>query len=555
MHQSDADQLARYIETRSPSFRPERLFLDSFPQDVTPSGQQAPSVNKAIDNAIADGRLIINYTGHGGETGWAEEQILTLQDIFSWRNRRLPLFVTGTCEFGRYDDPTVRSGAELTMTSRLGGAIALLTTTRPVTANTNFLLNQAFYQSVFTPIGGIMPRLGDVLRLTKNNSLSGSRNRNFTLLGDPSLRLAYPKAQIVLTRINGRVVTANSSDTLRALQTVTLEGDIRDEQRINTLTDFSGVMRLTVYDKATTQTTRGTESSPMSYQTYTSLIYTGQIKVQQGKFSLQFTVPKDIDYVFGSGRLYAYAVRADSLIDAAGSYNNLLIGGSVIPDSIDKQPPTVALAIDRADVSGDMVRIAGPDVTLVAQLADNRGINLAKSGLGHELTARLNDQEPLVLNENYVATSSDGRRGEMRYTFRGLVPGLYTVRLKAWDINNNSGEGALTFRVSDKPKLAIQVLKTYPNPFYEQTTFELTHNRSGDALDWTVTVFDRSGQQVVTQAGSCSDCPASIQVSTWDGRSDRGLIQNKGLYIYRLTVRSANDGNESTQSGKLILTR
>lgn len=555
IHQSDADQLARYIESRTPRFRPERLFLDSFPQDVTPIGQQAPLVNKAINNAIADGRLIINYTGHGGEAGWAEEQVLTLQDIFSWRNRRLPLLVTGTCEFGRYDDPNVRSGAELTVTSRLGGAIALLTTTRPVTANTNFLLNQAFYQSVFTPINGVMPRLGDILRLTKNNSLSGSRNRNFALLGDPSMRLAYPKAQIVLTRINGNQVAVNRPDTLRALQTVTLEGEIRNEQQTNVLTDFSGTMRLTVYDKATTQTTRGTESSPMTYQTYTSLIYTGQVNVQQGKFKLQFTVPKDIDYVFGQGRLYAYAIRADSLLDAAGTYTNLQIGGSVVPDSVDKQPPLVALAIANADISADIPRIAGPDVTLIGKLTDNKGINLALAGLGHELTARLNDQAPVIINENYTATSSDGRQGEIRYTFRGLASGLYVVRVKAWDINNNSGEGTLTFRVSDKSTLAVQAMQAYPNPFYEQTTLELTHNRSGEALDWTVTMYDRNGQSLRTQTGTCSDCPATVLVSTWDGRSENGTMQPNGLYIYRLLIRSANDGSKATHSGKLILVR
>lgn len=555
IHQADADQLARYIEAQSPVFRPERLFLDSFPQDVTPNGQQAPLVNKAINNAITEGRLIVNYTGHGGEAGWAEEQVLTLKDIFSWRNRRLPLFVTGTCEFGRYDDPTVRSGAELTMTSRLGGAIALLTTTRPVTANTNFLLNQAFYQSVFAPVGGKMPRLGDILRLTKNKSVSGSRNRNFTLLGDPSMRLAYPKAQIVLNRINGRNLTAHQADTLRALQTVTLEGEIRDEQQINVLDDFSGMMRLVVYDKATIQTTRGTESSPMTYKTFTSQIYSGRVTVQQGKFSVRFTVPKDIDYVFGQGRLYAYAVRADSLMDAAGSYSNLVIGGSMTPDTVDSQPPIVKLAIERGDLTGELPSVPGPDVTLIAQLTDNKGINLARSGLGHELTASLNDQSPVILNENYMATSNDGRRGEVRYMFRGLAAGLYVVRMKVWDINNNSGEGTLRFRVSDKPNLAIETLKAYPNPFVEQTTLEVTHNRPGEALDWTLAVFNQNGQRLSTQTGNCSDCAARVPVGSWNGRSDTGLIQHNGLYIYLLTVRSANDGSEATQSGRLILNR
>ena len=176
IHQGDANQLSTLIETRHPEFRPERLFLDTFRQDtIILPGQQAglvteraPKVNQAINRAVEEGHLIINYAGHGGETGWAEEQILTVQDILSWKNSRMPLFVTATCEFGRYDDPNVVSGAELAQLDRTGGAIGLLTTSRPVYASTNYLLNDAFYKAIFLAVEGGFSRLGDVMRATKN---------------------------------------------------------------------------------------------------------------------------------------------------------------------------------------------------------------------------------------------------------------------------------------------------------------------------------------------------------------------------------------------------
>ena len=555
IHQSDADFFARYVETEAPAYRPERLLLDAFPQEVTATGQKAPLMNKAIDEAVTDGRLIINYTGHGGESGWAEEQILTLQDIFSWRNRRLPLFVTGTCEFGRYDDPNVRSGAELALTSRLGGAIALLTTTRPVAANTNFLLNQAFYQSVFAPVNGQMPRLGDVLRLTKNKSLSGSRNRNFSLLGDPSMRLAYPKATVAVTKINSRTVTAGKADTLRALQTVSLEGQIQDPQSGSLLADFSGMLKISLYDKAVNQTTKGTESSPMTYKVFNSLVYAGQVAVKQGRFSIRFTVPKDIDYQFGPGRLVAYAIRSDSLMDAAGSLSQLIIGGSTTVDAIDRQAPAVQLTLNNAVSAETPVRVAGPDVTVRVQLTDNVGINLARNGLGHELTARLNDTTLVILNDYYVATTDDGTKGEVQYTFRNLPSGTYTLRVKAWDVNNNSGEGTLTFRVSDKPGLAVTSLTAYPNPVVQQATIQLTHNRLGDALDWTVQVLDVSGRVLTEQTGNCTDCPATVPVADWAGRVANGAVLPNGLYIYRLQVRSVSDGTEAKGAGRVFLSR
>ena len=555
IHQRDAEQMAVSIEKRAPAYRPERVFLGDFPQEITTGGQKASLVNQRINQAVADGRLIINYSGHGGILGLAEEQIVTLDDIRSWKNRRLPLFVTATCQFGRYDDPNTTSGAELLMLSRGGGAIGLLTTTRPVYANTNLLLNDAFYKAVFAPINGQMPRLGDVMRLTKNNSLSGPLNRNFALLGDPSMQLAYPKAQVTLTQVNGQAVTINRLDTLRGLQTIELTGEI--QQQGQRLSDFSGTLRLTLYDKATTKTTLGAEidSPKMNYQAYTSTIFTGQVPVQQGRFAVRFTMPKDIDYAVGRAKLYAYAVRADSLLDAVGSYDSLRVGGSVLVDSLDSQPPVMTLSAVGGTTQGTVVQVAGPDVTLLIGLSDNRGINVARSGLGHELTAQFGSQPSVILNDMYVANGSDGRQGDVRYTFRNVAPGTYPVRVKAWDINNNSVEGALSIVVSERPGLTLRALRTSPNPVLTEAALTAELNRSGEPLDWTVGIYDLSGRLLNQQTGQCTDCPATLTVGTWDGRTDAGQPMPNGLYVLRLKVRSAADGSMADGSGRLLLSK
>lgn len=555
IHQRDAEQMAVSIEKLAPAYRPERVYLGDFAQETTSGGQKVPLVNQRINRAVNDGQLIVNYSGHGGTLGLADEQIVTLTDIRSWKNRRLPLFVTATCQFGRYDDPATTSGAELMLLSRAGGAIGLLTTTRPVYANTNLLLNDAFYKAVFTPIDGQMPRLGDVMRLTKNNSLSGPVNRNFALLGDPSMRLAYPKAQVTLTQVNGRPVADNRPDTLRALQTVDLAGEIR--QQGQRLSDFSGTLRLTLYDKATTKTTLGTEvdGPKMSYQAYTSTVFAGQVMVQQGRFAVRFTMPKDIDYTVGLAKLYAYAVRSDSLLDALGSYDSLRIGGSVVTDSLDTQPPVVTLRAVGGTVQGDVVRVTGPDVTLRIGLRDDRGINIARSGLGHELTAHFGEQPPVSLNDSYVATGSDGRLGEVLYTVRNVTPGTYTVRVRAWDINNNSGEGALSIIVSERPGLTLRALRASPNPVLTDATLIAELDRAGEPLDWTVGIYDLNGRLLSQQTGQCSDCPATLDVGTWDGRANAGQPMPTGQYIIRLQVRSAADGSVATGSGRLLLTK
>ncbi|GAB4028464.1 type IX secretion system sortase PorU [Spirosoma koreense] len=555
IHQEHADLLATQIGQVAPAYRPERVFLDDYPQEITSNGEKAPMVNQLINQAVADGRLIINYSGHGGVSGLAEEQIVTLQDILSWTNRRLPLFVTATCEFGRYDDPTISSGAELILLSRTGGAAALLTTTRPVYANTNLLLNQAFYGAVFKPVDGKMPRLGDVMRQTKNNSLSGVLNRNFALLGDPSMQLAYPQAQAKLTQVNGKVVTTSRIDTLHALQTIELTGEIqRQAQR---LSDFSGTIRVSLYDKAITHTTLGSDPKvpKMTYQAFTSPIFIGQALVQQGRFAVRFTMPKDINYSVGPGKLYLYAIRSDSSLTASGSSDSLLVGGSLLIDSVDTQPPVMQLAVVGGVAGPEAMYVTGPDVTLKINLADNKGINIARSGLGHELTAQLNDLPAVVLNEYYVANGSDGRQGEVVFTFRNLAAGRYTIRSKAWDINNNSTEGALTIVVSDRPKLVVRSLRASPNPVATQTMLTAELNRSGEPLDWTLSVYDLNSRLINQQSGQCTDCGATLEVGSWNGLAQTGQAAPNGLYIVRLEVHSAADGTVATGAGRLVLTK
>jgi hypothetical protein len=192
---------------------------------------------------------------------------------------------------------------------------------------------------------------------------------------------------------------------------------------------------------------------------------------------------------------------------------------------------------------------------VIVDLQDNRGINIARSGLGHELTIQLQGQSPVILNELYVANGSDGRQGRVRYTFQNVTPGTYQVRVKAWDINNNSTEGALSIIVSERPGLQVQRLWAVPNPVVTQTTLTADLNRTGEALDWTTSVYDLNGLLVNQQVGQCTDCPTRVDVGSWDGRSTTGNSVPVGMYIMRLQIRSASDGSTATSSSRLLLRR
>lgn len=551
IHQLDADILAESIRNNHKAFNVNKLFLDAYEQVSTPNGELSPSMKEALTQNVEKGALIVNYTGHGGEIGWAEEKLLNIPQINDWANyHNLPLFVTATCEFGRYDDPLRVSGAEYILLSPKGGGVGLITTTRPVYSSTNFLLSKAFYAEAFKPINGEMPRLGDLMIKTKNNSLNGAINRNFALLGDPSLRLAYPKHKVTVTKItnanNGQVL-----DTVSALDKITVEGEIRNFQD-NLLDGFEGVLDITIFDKAQEVTTLGTESSRITFKAQNSKIYVGKASVKAGKFSFTFIVPKDINYQFGEGKWSFYAQANDGLNDAQGAKTDVVIGGTSKTITPDNTPPKISLFMnDETFVNGGVVQ---PTATLIAKLSDDNGLNIAQTGVGHEMTAVLDEdlENPWVLNDFYEGNLDTYQEGVIRYPVRDLAKGNHTVVVKVWDTHNNSSEASIDFVVTDNAIMAINDVMNYPNPFSKSTTFRFDHNRAGEGLEVNIQIFNRNGQKVKQLQYTTTQALSRFE-GVWDGLDKNGKKIPQGVYVYKITAKSLIDGSEKFAIRRLVI--
>ncbi len=538
LHQQDADRLAQSVGKTRPGLWTEKLFVDAFPPVSSPTGTKAPAVNAAINQRVQDGALILNYTGHGGTSGWAEEQILTRADIFSWRNAdRMPLMVTATCEFGRYDNPAEVSGAELALLLPRAGMIGLLTTTRPVFANTNFLVNEAFYQALLEAKTGAI-RLGDVQRLTKNRSLSGPVNRNFALLGDPSMRLALPTPSVTLTQ---------TPDTLRAARSVTLTGEVRgpDGQRD---AGFEGLATVTVLDKPTAVRTPGSaDSPPMRFEVQKNVLFNGMATVRAGRFLVQFVVPKTVESALGRGKISLYAQRTDGSNDAGGG-TEVWVGGAPFAGPGDTKPPQIRLFLN--DTLFRDGGETGPNARLLARLTDESGLNLRR-----DLTLTLDDTLQFRLNEAYLADADNFRAGSLTYLLPTLAPGAHVFRLKAYDVFDNAAEALLHFSVNEYTNPTLTDVVSYPNPFRDQTTFRFGHGAEGDDLDVEVEIMDAAGR-VLRRLHTVADRAESpLSALTWDGRGDSGALLANGLYFYRIFARSFQTGQQQHGAGKLILAR
>lgn len=531
LHQQDAEDLSRIIAQNAPQYDIRKVYVDAFPILTTPL-KRAPKVNEIVDKYINEGVLVMNYTGHGGVSVWADEQIVTLQDLLNWRSiDNMPLVVTATCEFGRYDNPAEVSGAEVAVLNPRGGAIAMLTTARPVYASTNFLLNDAFYKTVFQPINGQMPRLGDVMRLTKNQSFSGVFNRNFTLLGDPSLRLNYADLEATIT----------TNDTLKAGKLVRFLGEITQNKQLKT--DFDGSAFVSVFGQESQRKTLGQDGAAMTYRVFDQKIFEGKVSVKQGKFTLSFVVPKNIDPKFTSGRAQVYALSTDSLQDAAGATNRLVVGGA--SPTTDTKPPTLSLFLnDDNFVEGSST---DQNPVLIAHLADENGINLYQN-----MVVSLNDTFSVVVNEYFSANKDDYQRGSLRYPFKNLPEGEYTLRMKATDTYNNPIEGTLRFRVNKQLNL-LKELIVYPNPLVETTTIRAELYEEGDDIQIETKIFDLSGRLIKTHSDTFYNTDKVVEVYSWNGTSNGHQPVLNGLYLCQITVRSLTKNHQNSTVRKLMV--
>ena len=531
----------------------DKIYLDAYNQIATASGQRCPEMNEAITNRIIRGSLVVNYNGHGGEIGWADERILTIDNINTWDNAPMfPLFVTATCEFSRFDDHTRTSAGEMVFTRRNGGAIAMITTAR-TTSSSGPLLKRT-YRNMFKMKNGEYPTMGDIYLKAKQDKMKSTKV--FVLFGDPALRLAYPKNNVVLTKINGKPAapvydTVATNDTLKALGTIELQGEVRDNFG-EVMTDFNGIVSVSVYDKENTYRTKGDNGyASYEFKQRNSLLFEGKAEVDSGRFTIRFVLPKDINYSYGKGLISFYAT--DYVTDANGCYDNIVVGGyndEAVPD--EHGPKAKVFIDDTLFVSGG---ITNENPVFYAFIKDENGINMAGAGIGHDIMVTLTGATNKMYNLNmYYDTPVEANDyGTIVYHFYGLNEGDHHLKFKVWDIYNNSTTVYLDFKVVKSSAITVENLCNAPNPMKSYTNFMFEHNQKGN-IDIVISIYNTRGELVKTIKDSRRGTSTRIDPIYWDGTSDGGAVLPSGLYIYNVVV-SGDNGKRVTDHAKLIISR
>ena len=557
--QKDLNELADQVTVANPFFNTSKIYTDAYTQEVSAGGPRYPQAKKAFIDAIELGALVLNYYGHGNEESFAVERIFEKADTQVLNNRyKYPLFITITCEFTRFDDPGRPTGGEFMYWNKAGGAIALLATTRQIGQSLGIQLNEEIYDNLFVMENNSYLSIAESLRRSKV-AVGSSNKRVVFYIGDPALKLAIPKPKVVLTKVNGEDINTTTL-SLQALSLATLTGEVLDENNA-LIANYNGDLAVQVYDKNLNRQTLDNDnvSGPpynqpkLNFVSLGEVIYRGNASVINGKFEFSFVVPQDIQIPVGNARVSFYAKSSTPVLQNQTGYNTQIkVGGVNLTAPSDTTPPKLRLYMNDTNfVSGG---ITNESPIFLAFLEDENGINTA-SGIGHDIVAILdgNENNPFILNDYYETETDNYKKGKVTYPFRDLAPGLHTILFKAWDVYNNLITAEIQFIVIGDGDLELDHVLNYPNPFVNYTEFWFNHNRPFESLDVQVQILTITGKLVKTINQTIVNEGFNSRDIKWDGKDDFGDKIGKGVYVYKLTVKSSVTGKKTEKIEKLVI--
>ena len=559
-HMSTADRVAKLVDKTYPGYTVQKIYWDAYQRTTSSTGNSYPDVTRLIKERMNEGALIMNYSGHGAPYAISHELVMQTNDFAEATSLRLPLWLTASCDIMPFDGQEDNIG-ETAMNNKRGGAVAFLGTTRTVYANYNEQMNLAFMKYVLgTDNDGRRMAIGEAVRRAKCDLVSLGKDTSpnklqYTLLGDPALRLATPTLGMAIDSIGGRSVAEGDTIRLAAGSVVTVKGHILDGN-LSPLTSFDGTMTATIRDAEETITCRLNDTSdegadtPFVYQDRTKTLYHGSDSVRNGRFTFTFAVPKDISYTEGSGQMTLYAVTADKTTEAHGLEERFILNGTSEAANDTNGPNIYCYLNSPSFTNGDRVN-ATP--YFVAELYDDSGINASGSSIGHDLELIIDGQMSMTYNLNsyFAYDFGDYRSGTVRYSIPELSEGKHKLLFRAWDVMNNSSTSELTFEVvkGEAGSISVDCIR---NGAAGGTTFIITHDRAGSQLDVQLDIYDTAGRQLWHHQES-GVAGSNTYTLDWNDNIGGGRPLMTGVYIYRITV-SSDGGGEVSQAKKIIIT-
>lgn len=544
-HMIDAEGIATIMAENYPSYMVDRIYWDDFVVEKAATGNRYPDVTRAIQERLEKGALLVNYSGHGGPNQLSHEFAWKVQDVAALNTPRLPFWVMASCDIAQFDLGENSIG-ELTLKTPNGGGVGVFTSTRTVLQRYNAILNKAFVKELFSPIvTGETMAVGDAVRRAKCEVIQASSDLSenklqYVLIGDPALRLKYPKYRIKVSEVNGSAAVetfhVEAGGELEVKGYVTsLVGD--------TIKDFSGLIYSNLFDGIEEVTTRNnTNLGSFKYSAYKKNIFSGCDSVANGCFTISMPIPMDISYSDAMGHLNLFALDTASQVSAHGHYNELVFNGTAAETLNDGQGPSITAYLNTPSfVNGDKVN---DTPCLWLELHDINGINVVGNSIGHDIVAVVDNNPKYTYNLNsvYQPVVGDFTRGTVMFPLDKLEEGEHTLMVRAWDYYNNSSVVYITFVVEPDMAPEISQVELNPSPVVSghEVKFSISHNRPQSEMNVTLEIFNIHGQ-LLWRSTEKDTAEGLVYEMVWNGCGQAGQPLASGIYLARVSLSTGGD--------------
>ncbi len=468
IHMQDAEDFSTMLQKALFPVQQEKLYLDQYPMQLSNGVYTSPSGTKALVNLFEEKADFIHFMGHGSESGWTDEKLLTTNELIKLKNNtHLPILLTATCQFGRYDDPNILSGGEVSLLSDQGGAIALISTTRPVFQSSNYLFGQAFYRSMLANKENGNYRLGDLFRDAKNASQAGVINRNIHLLGDPTLALPWTSKNLPA-----------ELDTSK--QEILLKG-LAQGAKIQ-----MGLFRI-----SDAQKTLGTKNTEFQYPVMSSLIWKSAGESSSNTSTLS---TKSMPSLNPSQRYQLHIWSVDG---------NAKYASAIEPEQWKNKQKTENIApIIKIELLAEDLNATSRNPWLSVSLADSSGL-MWQNVTGEIAYIVLDDSVQIDLGSKFIPDINNPKRGALTHQLKSLKPGVHKIQAFCWDIYNNYAQASLSFQVK-QDELESMNGYMYPNPLGPTFHFVFKQEKPWNSMPYEIQVFDLLGKEILRKKGLSS---------------------------------------------------
>ena len=511
----------------------------------------ATEAKQRLSYLLKDGAYFATYVGHAGSVSLTKyNKMWTISDVANTSYPYYPIMSLACCDVAHFDN-TTRGIAELMFHKRDGGAIALLTSARMVSAMPNNQLNRNFINALFSyDRTGVMPTVGEAYKEAKLSFVGADMNKlSFFLLGDPAMRVNYPTPRFNITSVNGTDVTDTLNAEVYPLCRFEIKAQVVDGQG-NVDRSFNGDATATLYGHENLFTTLSNIMGTEEREIYMDRTKLAEIsgRVENGLFTGSMIAPR-VPYGRSSTvltsmlRVYAHKDSSDCMVNGVTKQIIMLPydESKVIEDN--EAPVITAMYLNEESSFGEGA-VVSPNTMLYINVTDNEGINVQANSPSSSMKLSLDDGKASFGDILCGANVANGNKSvSIAYPLTNLTDGLHTLTYTVYDMLGNNATRTISFLVGHASSVDIVADKS-PAMINNPVNFDL--QASGMLHpEVTLRVTDATGKLVWMT--TTDTFPVS-----WDMKDMDGNKVPAGLYRY---FGSYNDGVNygGTPINKLIV--